>query len=61
MAYPYPAARPTELKKLAVWEALIVGLTPPGRAPAWWFFFHQVPDLPEALVNGRGNVSIVVL
>jgi len=53
MAYPYAAAHPTEVKKLAVWEAPIVGLTPPGRAPVWWFFFHQVPDLPEALVNGR--------
>jgi hypothetical protein len=29
MAYPYAAAHPTELKKLAVWEAPIVGLTPP--------------------------------
>jgi len=53
MAYPYAAAHPTEVKKLAVWEAPIVGLTPPGRAPVWWFFFHQVPDLPEALVNGK--------
>jgi pimeloyl-ACP methyl ester carboxylesterase len=53
MAYPYAAAHPTEVKKLAVWEAPIVGLTPPGRTPVWWFFFHQVPDLPEALVNGK--------
>src|SRR6188472_624977 len=29
MAYPYAAAHPTEVKKLAVWEAPIVGLTPP--------------------------------
>ena len=53
MAYPYAAAHPTEVKKLAVWEAPIVGLTPPGRTPVWWFFFHQVPDLPEALVAGK--------
>jgi pimeloyl-ACP methyl ester carboxylesterase len=53
MAYPYAAAHPTEVEKLAVWEAPIVGLTPPGRTPVWWFFFHQVPDLPEALVNGK--------
>jgi pimeloyl-ACP methyl ester carboxylesterase len=53
MAYPYAAAHPTEVKKLAVWEAPIVGLTAPGRTPVWWFFFHQVPDLPEALVNGK--------
>jgi pimeloyl-ACP methyl ester carboxylesterase len=53
MAYPYAAAHPTEVKRLAVWEAPIVGLTAPGRTPVWWFFFHQVPDLPEALVNGK--------
>ena len=53
MAYPYAAAHPTEVEKLAVWEAPIVGLTAPGKIPVWWFFFHQVPDLPEALVNGK--------
>jgi pimeloyl-ACP methyl ester carboxylesterase len=58
MAYPYAAAHPTEVKKLAVWEAPIVGLTAPGRAPVWWFFFHQVPDLPEALVNGKESTYL---
>jgi pimeloyl-ACP methyl ester carboxylesterase len=53
IAYPYAAAHPTEVKKLVVWEAPIVGLTPPGAKSVWWFFFHQVPDLPEALVNGK--------
>ncbi|MGA9845653.1 MAG: alpha/beta hydrolase [Nitrososphaeraceae archaeon] len=53
IAYPYAAIHPTEVEKLAVWEAPIVGLTAPGRTPVWWFFFHQVPDLPEALVNGK--------
>src|SRR6478672_1163357 len=53
MAYPYAAAHPMEVKKLAVWEAPIVGLTAPGRTPVWMFFFHQVPDLLEALVNGK--------
>ena len=53
IAYSYAAAHPTEVEKLAVWEAPIVGLTPPGKTPVWWFFFHQVPDLPEALVNGK--------
>ena len=62
MAYPYAAAHPTEVEKLAVWEAPIVGLTPPGRTPVWWFFFHQVPDLPEALVNGKeSRISLLVL
>jgi pimeloyl-ACP methyl ester carboxylesterase len=53
IAYPYAAAHPTEVKKLVVWEAPIVGLAPPGAKPVWWFSFHQVPDLPEALVNGK--------
>jgi pimeloyl-ACP methyl ester carboxylesterase len=58
MAYPYAAAHPTEVKKLAVWEAPIVGLTMPGRTPVWWFFFHQVPDLPEALVQGKETMYL---
>ena len=65
MAYPYAAGHPTEVQKLAVWEAPIVGLTAPGRTPVWWFFFHQVPDLPEALVNGKEkriyHGSIIIL
>jgi pimeloyl-ACP methyl ester carboxylesterase len=24
-----------------------------GGSPRWWHMFHQVPDLPEALVYGR--------
>jgi pimeloyl-ACP methyl ester carboxylesterase len=53
IAYPYAAAYPTEVKGLAVWEAPIPGFTPPGRVPPWWIPFHQVPDLPEALVQGN--------
>jgi pimeloyl-ACP methyl ester carboxylesterase len=37
IAYPYAAAHPTELKRLAVWEAPIPGFAPPGREaiPRW--------------------------
>ncbi len=53
IAYPYAAAHPTEVKRLVVWEAPIPGFTIPGRQPVWWFPFHQTPDVPEALVNGK--------
>jgi pimeloyl-ACP methyl ester carboxylesterase len=53
IAYPYAAAHPTEVKRLAVWEAPIPGFLPPGRPPIWWIPFHQTPDVPEALVQGK--------
>ena len=46
-------AHPREVKKLAVMELTIPGFLPPGRAPIWWGIFHQVPDVPEALVQGK--------
>jgi pimeloyl-ACP methyl ester carboxylesterase len=53
IAYPYAAEHPAEVKKLAVWEAPIPGFAPPGRPPLWWIPFHQTPDVPEALVQGK--------
>jgi pimeloyl-ACP methyl ester carboxylesterase len=53
IAYPYAAAHPTEVKGLAVWEAPVPGFLPPGRPPLWWIPFHQTPDVPEALVEGK--------
>ena len=53
IAYSYAAAHPTEVKKLAVMELTIPGFAPPGRMPIWWGIFHQVPDVPEALVQGK--------
>jgi pimeloyl-ACP methyl ester carboxylesterase len=53
IAYPYAAEHPTEVRKLAVWEAPIPGFTIPGRPPLWWVIFHQTPDVPEALVQGK--------
>jgi hypothetical protein len=29
------------------------GFAPPGRMTPWWFAFHQTPDMPEALVQGK--------
>ncbi|MFL6508335.1 MAG: alpha/beta fold hydrolase, partial [Nitrososphaeraceae archaeon] len=51
--YPYAAAHPTEVTRLAVWEAPIPGFASPGRAPLWWVPLHQTPDVPEALVQGK--------
>jgi pimeloyl-ACP methyl ester carboxylesterase len=53
VAYSYAAAHPTEVKKLAVMELTIPGFAPPGRPSIWWGIFHQVPDVPEALVQGK--------
>jgi pimeloyl-ACP methyl ester carboxylesterase len=53
VAYPYAAAHPTEVKGLALWEAPVPGFFVPGRPPLWWVLFHQTPDVPEALVQGK--------
>jgi pimeloyl-ACP methyl ester carboxylesterase len=53
VAYSYAAAHPTEVRKLVVMEFTIPGFTPPGRMPLWWSVFHQTPDVPEALVEGK--------
>jgi pimeloyl-ACP methyl ester carboxylesterase len=34
-------------------ELTIPGFAPPGRPPLWWGIFHQTPDVPEALVQGK--------
>ena len=53
VAYSYAAEHPTELKKLVVMELTIPGFVPAGRMPLWWAIFHQTPDVPEALVQGK--------
>ena len=53
VAYSYAAAHPTEVKKLVVMELTIPGFAPAGRMPLWWATFHQTPDVPEALVEGK--------
>jgi pimeloyl-ACP methyl ester carboxylesterase len=53
VAYSYAVAHPTEVKKLAVMELTIPGFVPAGRMPLWWVIFHQTPDIPEALVQGK--------
>jgi pimeloyl-ACP methyl ester carboxylesterase len=53
IAYSYAAVHPTEVEKLVVMDLTIPGFAPPGITPRWWFFFHQTPDVPEALVEGK--------
>jgi pimeloyl-ACP methyl ester carboxylesterase len=53
IAYSYAAAHPTEVKKLVVSDLTFPGFAPPGRMTPWWFAFHQTPDMPEALVQGK--------
>jgi len=57
--HSYAAAHPTEVRKLVIMEYIFPGFTPPQlEGKVWWFPFHQTPDLPEALVEGK---SIMVL
>ena len=56
VAYPYAAEYPSEVKKLVVMESPIPGFfssPTPGIPPVWHIFFHQAPDVPEALVQGQ--------
>jgi pimeloyl-ACP methyl ester carboxylesterase len=55
VVYPYAAAHPTEVKRLVVMEVPppITGFFPPPSMPLWWILFHQTPDVPEALVEGK--------
>ena len=35
-------------------EYIFPGFTPPQlEGKVWWFPFHQTPDIPEALVDGK--------
>jgi pimeloyl-ACP methyl ester carboxylesterase len=54
-AYSFAAAHPSNVTKLVVMEDSLPGVLPPmpGQSPIWWFSFHQVPDVPETLVQGK--------
>jgi pimeloyl-ACP methyl ester carboxylesterase len=53
IAYSYAAAHPTEVKSLVIIDKLLPGFFPRGSPSFWWVLFHQTPDLPEALVQGK--------
>jgi pimeloyl-ACP methyl ester carboxylesterase len=54
-AYSYAAAHPNNVSKLVLMEYPFPGFPPPelGGNEPWWFAFHQVPNLPESLVEGN--------
>lgn len=65
VAYPYAAAFPEEVRRLVLLDANIPGVTlrstvevGPDNWKSWHFFFHPVPDLPEALLTGRERIYI---
>jgi len=55
VAYSYAAAHPTEVRRLVIMELFVVpGFTPPQlEGKVWFLSFPQLPDLPEALVDGK--------
>jgi pimeloyl-ACP methyl ester carboxylesterase len=58
-AYSYAAAHPIEVKRLVIMEYIFPGFTPPQlEGKVWWFPFQQLPDLPEALVEGKERMYL---
>lgn len=61
VAWPYAMRYHDQVTKLALLDAGIPGITLPDALPVtpdkawktWHFAFHLLPDLPEALINGR--------
>jgi pimeloyl-ACP methyl ester carboxylesterase len=54
-AYSYAATQPNNVSKLVIMDFPFPGFLPPvfGENGPWWFAFYQVPDLPEALLQGK--------
>ena len=61
-AYSYAAAHPNNVSKLVLMDFPFPGFLPPefGANGPWWFAFHQVPNLPEAIVQGKEREYIMV-
>ena len=66
VAFPYAMMFGNEVKRLALLDAGIPGVTLPGKLPTgpeqawrtWHFPFHAIPDLPEALISGKERVYL---
>ncbi|WP_343550491.1 alpha/beta hydrolase [Pantoea sp.] len=66
VAWPYTTLYRHQVKKLALLDAGIPGVTLPEALPAtpdkawktWHFAFHLLPDLPEALIVGREEIYL---
>jgi pimeloyl-ACP methyl ester carboxylesterase len=62
IGYAYAAEWPGDVKRLAVFDAALPGITPPPRAGipsaeanvrTWHLAFNRLDDLPEILLQGR--------
>jgi pimeloyl-ACP methyl ester carboxylesterase len=62
IGYAYAAGWPAEVKRLAVFDSALPGITPPppsgvpseeANVKTWHFAFNRLPDLPEILLQGR--------
>lgn len=66
VAWPYAMRYSQQVIKLALLDAGIPGVTLPDALPAtpdkawktWHFAFHLLPDLPEALIEGREEIYL---
>ncbi len=56
-AFSLAAGHPENVRKLVNIEAMPTHEDCPWR-PEWWHLFHQVPDLPEQLYEGREEIYI---
>lgn len=54
-AYSFSLTHPDNVSKLVVMDFVFPNSPTyeSDSAPPWWFAFHRVPDLPEALVAGK--------
>jgi pimeloyl-ACP methyl ester carboxylesterase len=54
-AFSYAATHPNNVGKLVIMDYIFPGFLPPvfGQNGPWWFTFHQVPNLPEFLIEGK--------
>lgn len=66
VAYPYAALNGGSVKGLAILDTGIPGISLPDALPwsaevawrTWHVAFHNVPDLPEALIDGREHIYL---
>ena len=66
VAYPYAARYADQLRRVVLLDANIPGVTLPSAIPlgfesnwrGWHFLFNTIPDLPEALLQGRERILI---
>ena len=65
VAYPYAYEYPSELRGVVLLDANIPGVTlqptitlGPDNWRNWHFLFNPIPDLPEALLQGRERILI---